>query len=393
MERAGVSCGMDVRGRLTWLLLLLVGAWPAAAQPEGRPLALVTTYADGRVTESLVPSTGFRAWTPMFPRVPGWKDPEGVLPITALNLAARADGEVLRVTVSVLRGKVRDVIETVAETVVGVGTPVQVDALRSVGVMPVTLSATWFAVPALHVPRARSNVGDLEVETVEPVIEPKPGYLVTVRNRSDAALVTLAYSTYVNTRAAVSGQHGDPSVLPVAEPGGTVTFRIPIGSSLETGRGFATGTPLDDVLIAAAIWADGRLGGDTGRVAPLLAVHRGRLSALSRVIPILRAAGTTGDPLATLDQVRSAIAALPIASEAMAVATVMRLVPGMSPFTAQDVQPAVSVGSQNVRTRLLEDIDRVRPHVTATQARQWIAEALPACDAWMRRLQALFQVR
>uniref|UniRef100_UPI0025BCB99D hypothetical protein n=1 Tax=Luteitalea sp. TaxID=2004800 RepID=UPI0025BCB99D len=73
--------------------------------------------------------------------------------------------------------------------------------------------------------------------------------------------------------------------------------------------------------------------------------------------------------------------------------TVMRLVPGMSPFAAQDVEPAVSVGSQNVRTRLLGDIDRVRPHLTAIEARQWLEEALPACEAWMNRLQALFPAR
>ncbi len=65
----------------------------------------------------------------MFPRVPGWQDHEGVLPVTALNLAARADGVVLRVTVSVLRGKLREVLEPVAETVVGVGARVQGCAL------------------------------------------------------------------------------------------------------------------------------------------------------------------------------------------------------------------------------------------------------------------------
>lgn len=65
----------------------------------------------------------------MFPRVPGWQDHEGVLPVTALNLAARADGVVLRVTVSVLRGKFREVLEPVAETVVGVGARVQGCAL------------------------------------------------------------------------------------------------------------------------------------------------------------------------------------------------------------------------------------------------------------------------
>lgn len=375
------------------LLLVLLGAWPAWAQPTSRPLALVTTYADGRVTESLVPPTGFRAWTPMFPRVPDWRDPEGALPVTALNIVAKPDGDVLRVAVSVLRGKVREVLEPVAETVVGIGERVPVDALRRVGVMPVTLSATLYAVPALHVPRARSRVVDLDVESVEPVVDSKPGYLVTVRNRSGTALVTLAYSTFVGARVGVSGQQGDPSATPVAEPGGTFTFRVPVSGSLETGRGFATSEPVDEVMIAGAIWADGRLDGDTARVAPLLALHRGRLSALGRVLSILRSSSSAGDPLAALDQIRAEVAALPIASDAMAVATVTRLVPDMSPLTAGEVAPAVSVGSQSVRARLLEDIDRLRPQLTRVQARQWLEEALPACEASMSRLQALFPAR
>lgn len=380
---------MGIAARCAWLPLLLSCA-SAAAQPAGPPLALVTTYADGRVTESFVAPTGFRTWTPLFPRVPGWRDPQGVLPVKALNLVAKAEGDVLKVSVSVLRGAVHEVVEPVTDAVVGVGDRVEVHELRRVGVMPITLSATLFAAPALHVPRTASSVAELEVENIEPVLEPKPGYLVTVRNRSDVPLVTVAFNTYVGGRAAASGQQGDPSAIPVAEPGGTFTFRVPIASALTTGRAFATGEPLDDVVLSGAIWANGRFGGDPARVRPLLAVHRGRLAVLDRVIGILRDAGRGRDSLATLDNVRAAIAAVPIAADAVAVAAVIRLLPGLGLRAKDEVEGAVSVGSLNGRARLLEDIDRVRPQITPAEARQWIDEALPACEAWRARLQALF---
>ena len=33
---------------------------------------------------------------------------------------------------------------------------------------------------------------------------------------------------------------------------------------------------------------------------------------------------------------------------------------------------------------------RVRPSVTPAQARQWLDEALPACEDWLGRLRAIF---
>lgn len=381
---------MASSARLSWLLALLHGAVAIAGQPELRPIALVATYADGRVTESLVGPNGLRAWTPMFPRLAGWQEPRNVLPVTALNVAAKVEGDRVLVWVSVLRGPTREVNDSVAEVVVGIDDPVVVEDLRRVGLQPVTYSAKLFAAPALHVPRLMSRVVGLELETAEPSIEPTPGYQITVRNRTDVPLVTAAFSTFVGGQPALSGQQGDPAAVPLAAPGGTFTFRLGIRSARQTGRDVATAEPLDEVALVGAIWADGHLDGDLARVRPLLAVHRGRMEALQPVIAILRSARRGVDPLSTLDEVRRAIAAIPTAASAMAVATVIRLVPSNSPNVADSVGPAVSVGSQNVRERLLADIDRVRPQLTAAEARRWLDDALPACEAWMTRLQALF---
>jgi hypothetical protein len=382
--------GRWVPGVVVGAVLIALGRG-VTAQPQAGPSdALVVTYADGRVTESLVPEGGYRAWTPYFPRINGWREPAGVPPVRALNLRASREGARVRVVVSVLRGPGHAVEDAVATVEVDASSPVVVDHLRRVGLQPVTLSMKPFAVPALHVPSGASRVDGLTIEGIEPVTTPDPAYLITVRNTTDVPALTVAFNTYASNRPALSGQQGDPTAIPIIEPGGTFTFRLGLRGGRDVGAGYATATPLDEVIVTGVIWADGRRAGDEARVMPMLALHRGRLAALTPVIAILRDSRGGAEPLTAMRAVRNAIAGLPVAADAMAVATVMRLVPGLNPHTAEGVAPAIAVGSQNVRRRLIDDLDRVLPTFTAAQARQWLDEALPACEAWHARLLRLF---
>ncbi len=129
----------------------------------------------------------------MYPRLAGWHDAPGTTPVTALNVVAKNEGETLREWVSVLRGAAREVNDPIAEVVVGIDASVAVDGLQRVGLQPVTFSATRFAAPALHVPRMDSRVAGLGLEPVEPVIEPTPSYLITVRNGEERRCGELAH--------------------------------------------------------------------------------------------------------------------------------------------------------------------------------------------------------
>lgn len=374
---------------------LLTAGSSTTAQTLGPALALVVTYADGRVTESVVGPSGRRAWTPMFPRVAGWRDPAGVLPVTALNLRATLAGEGIRVAISVLRGPTREVEDAITTIEVDAAGPVVVDGLRRVGLLPVTFAVKPFATPALHIPGAASRVEILVIEGIEPVTDPVPAYRITIRNTTDIAVVTVAFNTYAAGVPNLSGQQGEPTALPVVPPGETFTFRLGVGGSRTTGQSFATATPLDDVILTGAVWADGRTAGVPQRVAPLLAVHRGRLAALTAATEMIQAEAIRRetDAVAALRRVRDAIAGLPSAADALALGTVLRLVPGLAPGDREGVAPAIAAGSQNVRQRLLADLDRVTPGITSVQARQWLDEALPACEAWLARLHALFPAR
>lgn len=375
-------------------LAACLGVWPAAACTHAAPgapapihstgpLALVTTYADGRVTESLVTPTGKRSWTPYFPRVAGWREPEGVLPVQGLDIRAKAEGDGIRVRVSVLRGLAGEVEDYVTETFVTAGVPTVVEVLERVGVRPVTFSVKPFAAPALHTPLPSSLVEGLVVEGVEPFLEPAPGYRITVRNHTGTGVVTLAFDTTAGGRPALRGQQGDPSAEVVVAPNAAYTFPVHLRSGRETGAPMATATPLDEVTVTGAIWADGRVAGDSVRMAPLLGLHRGRLSAVQAVIDILTQY-RTGDPVARLRQVRTAIDALPVSGSATRP-------DGSRLPVAED--PAVALGRQTVRRRLVADIDRVSPTITPAAAHQWLDEALAASEAWRDRLRALFPAR
>lgn len=130
-------------------------------------------------------------------------------------------------------------------------------------------------------------------------------------------------------------------------------------------------------------------------MAPLLALHRGRLTTLTSVTAAIRAAATRRDidPVAGLRAVRNAIAGIPSAADAVTVATVLQLVPDLAPRDREGIAPAMAIGSQDVRRRLLEDLDRLMPTSTPRRARQWLDEALPACEAWLVRLHAMFPAR
>ena len=379
-----------------WLLAVAmsclgVEATAQAQAPDPLPLALVVTHADGRVTEAAVSTRLRRSWTPYLPRVPEWQDPPGVLPIRALDTRAVRDGDVVRVTISVLRGAAMEVVEPVAAVALRLQESAVVDELRRVGLMPITLAVTPFAAPPLHAPEPSSSVDGIVVEGVEPLSHPVPAYRVTVRNLTDTAAVTLAVETFSQGRRGLRGQQGNPSAEPVVAAGGTFTFMLrPSGGG--GGQTYASAVPLDAVRITGAIWADGRRTGDPERLRDMVAVHAGRLAALDEIVGVVReaAARSASDPVGEARRVATAVAAIPTTPNALAIADAVR---GAVDLDGEAFSRAMAAGSVDVRRRLTDDLDRVVNRMAPDEARQWLAEALAAIEAWQQRLRPIVRPR
>jgi hypothetical protein len=355
-----------------------------AQAPDPLPLALIVTHADGRVTEAAITARVHRAWTPYFPRVTGWQDPPGVLPVRALDTRAVRDGDVVHVTISVLRGESREVEEPIAAAALRLDETTTIDALRRVGLMPVTLAVKPFVAPALHVPQASSIVDGLVIEAVEPVSDPVPAYRVTLRNMTDTPAVTVAFTMFSQGQRHLSGQQGNPSAEPIVAPGGTYTFNVRLRGGGGRQVDGASAIPIDDVRITGAVWADGRRAGDPARSRDMLAVHTGRLTALDAIVGVVRdaAARSADDPSEQVRRVAAAVADIPTTPEALAIAGVLL---GAS-LGGEAFSQGIAAGSADVRRRLADDLTRVTTTMTPDEARQWLSEAVAAIEAWRQRL-------
>src|SRR6476619_5653729 len=118
---------------LTSVALPAAGAGQAPAAPDAAPatVALVETWADGRVNYELTGPRRASMWTPRFPLVAGYQLPKGARPVYAV--------------------------------LVSPGSRVVVDQLTRFGVQPLTLSMVDVAPMTPFVPTVISVSPDIEI--------------------------------------------------------------------------------------------------------------------------------------------------------------------------------------------------------------------------------------
>src|SRR5215204_2543590 len=157
---------------LAQCLCCLLAAGIASAQdgsPEPPGLALVIGGAMGsRVPLTPVPGTGVAAqWLTVFKRLPGWKEPEGTLPILAVRFAYRMDGGRFNVRVTIHRGvKFYDVEEFVSEYSGAAGDRYVVKELEKFGIEPLEFGVVKRAEAEPRAVAARFRTSSLEAASV-----------------------------------------------------------------------------------------------------------------------------------------------------------------------------------------------------------------------------------
>ena len=209
-----------------------------------------------RVNYELTSAKPAWSWTPYLPRVKDWQQPEGALPVKAVQIdRVLADGGI-RVEVSVLVGTVRD-RQPVEALLIRPGSHVLVTRLREFGVEPVDLSLAEAAPMTPYLPTVFSATPNLEITSVELMNAPYPGYRITVRNLSDKAAANFHVQSYRGGEKALSGLPRGPEGRPVMTPGGTHTFELKLTSGGKHTAGVWSPTPLDVIEIESVLWADG----------------------------------------------------------------------------------------------------------------------------------------
>ena len=356
----------------TALLLWALSQSAPAVEPALPPstVALVVAYADGRVNYELTSAKPAWSWTPYFPRVKDWQQPEGALPVKAVQIdRVLADGGI-RVEVSVLVGTVRD-RQPVEALLIRPGSHVLVTRLREFGVEPVDLSLAEAAPMTPYLPTVFSATPNLEITSVELMNAPYPGYRITVRNLSDKAAANFHVQSYRGGEKALSGLPRGPEGRPVMTPGGTHTFELKLTSGGKHTAGVWSPTPLDVIEIESVLWADGSSDGMPVNPSTWIAPDAGRRLQLTRINDILRKALDSPDAGGNLlTAIRSRIRALPDQDEAQL------------PLAQRSMRSAKVEALRDV-TRFEQDSSTA--HDPAANAR-WVRYTIERYERWIAHL-------
>ena len=351
------------------LLICAFAQAPAAAALPPATVALVESYADGRVTYELTTAKPGKMWTPVFPRVPNWQPPARSLPVTALQIARVLVGDDVRVDVSLLLGASHEQEAAVASVLVTRGSHVVVNKLRAFGVEPVDLSLAEAAPLTPYLPTVFSVTPNVEIAAVELLTAPYPGYRITVRSLSDKAAANFHVQSYRGEEKALSLLPRAPEGRPALTPGGTHTFDINLTSGGKIGAGVWTPRPLDVIEIDSVRWEDGSVDGAPVMAGGFIASDAGRRLQLTRVAGVLRGALKDGDA-DRLRRIAAEIEALPDQDEAQLA--------------------AAQASMRSAKRAALDDLRRFERDRTAAHDAQgvtrWLTYTIDRYDAWIKRL-------
>jgi hypothetical protein len=374
---------------LATVVLALTPQAPAPDTGPLEPLVLAVTF-DDRVSRQPVGPWGATAWTPMFPRVAGWRPPAGQPAVAAVRYGVERTPSGFRYEVSVLLGPEHQREEQVAAGTLRVDEPVTIDGLLTYGVRPIALALRPLAPAAVHQPAVVNRSAGLNVSNVEIVTEPAPRYRVTIENLTDRDALLVGVESRRDGKRANSGIQGHEEGEPIVKARGTHSFDWPFATGPQPRDGGEAWAPLpvDEIILTGVAWADGSSEGDAALASGLRVRDLARRLQLDRLLPVLRTAAASTAPIPdTLARLTGGIEALVI--DADPVAEAARAAAGGARH-AEDVDRMVRMALQRVKTRARAAVASIQSAYATSgnsvAARRDLAVVLERFSAWRARL-------
>ncbi|PYR21200.1 MAG: hypothetical protein DMF94_08900 [Acidobacteria bacterium] len=352
-------------------------AQPSAQSESVAPttVALVESWPDGRTIYELTSTRRASMWTPFFPRVDGYKLPEGATPVYAVQFGRVLVGRNIHVDISVLLGSAQPPGVPIASVVVSPGSRVVIDALAKFGVQPVTLSMVDVAPMTPYLPTVVSVSPQIEVANVDLLNAPYPGYRMTLRNLGSKGVSNVHVQSYRGQEKALSALKRAEDGRPMMHPGGSYTFDMNLTSGLAnelTAPGRWTPRAIDLIEFDSVRWDDGTYDGTPPfpDADALIESDSGRRLQLRRIVDALRAA--FAEPSSGFGVLASAKNRIDVLTDA-----------------EPDQVDAAKLAMQSTKASVRADIARFeRDHSMSSDGvvRDWLTSLLRRYEAWLTRL-------
>ena len=279
------------------LLLLLDGraAFSQQPQPSSTGLILEVTFYSGRPPAYLpVPGPDSKpngAWYALFRPVPSWQPPAGFLPVKAVNILSRLEGDAVRVSVSVFVGvKEFEKEEPVATYMVREDEKVVTDALKKFGVEPFGIMVSRVSPISTNLPQVVNKTDSIAVLNIEANGSTLPSYKLQLRNLSGKNVVAMGINVLVDGRERMSAMPQGKEGQPLIAANSTHELNVSAAHNAQmTLHGYAPDSPPNqEILIKSVVFGDGSYEGDAKIAAPFRAFTIGRKIQIEKVVPLIK---------------------------------------------------------------------------------------------------------
>lgn len=326
--------------------------------PNGLSLEVISGKGERPIYQA-VPNN---SWYGRFRQIPATVMGEKALPVQAVNISARMEGEQVRVIVSVHLGKkFFERQDPVGSYLLRENERVVVTELTAFGVEPFEIGVIRVAPKSVALPGVRSQARSIKVINVQPVDSATfPTYKLTLLNTSAKNVSALFVETFVDGRRRTSSMPHNTDDATLIAAGATYDLKRQLNNiASSSSDGYAPETPPNQsVLIKAAIFEDGTYEGDAGAAAHYRGYALGNRTQLTKLVALYQKAleFTELDAKTVLDRLRIGVGALGITADDADMEKLMSDFPGLTEGEKSMMKAAIEVNMFELGKEALKGI-------------------------------------
>ena len=366
------------------------------AEPTGLALEVVF-YKDTRPAYQSVPppDSDFRgAWFARFRRVANYQQPQGSLPVRAVNIVSRKEGDAIRVNLSVFVGvKFHDKEEQVATYLIRENEKVITNELTGFGVEPFEITAVRVPKLITNTPSVINRTESIVVEGVEENKSTLPTYKLSLRNASSKHVVALQVNVLVDGKAKLFSRPMGKEGQPLIKAGGD--FQTVVGGVEEAviaRHGYAPDSPRgQEILIGTAVFNDGSYEGDAQIAAQIrtrMAAHRIQLTQIVRILDNFKEPYEAKDTT-PLEALKQQVSALKVDVEMAVIEEITGDFPQINLAEKERLRPGFQTAMHYIRKGLLDEMNQFDKAQKAfpdrNDFRTWLSAVKMKYKQWLSR--------
>jgi hypothetical protein len=368
--------------------------------PAPTRLVLEVTFYPGRKPAyETVPGPDSKpsgAWFGLFGRIGSWQAPAGAMPIEAVRVISRVEGDAVRVTVSTLSGsKALENEQRVGTYLIRETEKISIDDLKRIGIEPFQIKLVRVNPSILPVPpvilRGVESVVVMNSMAKETTL---PSYRIILRNQSNKNIIGLGVDVVADGRVQITSKPRGIDGQPLIPAGKEYWLTVAAPNRAQpTLGGYVPSSPSDQqIQIKASVFDDGTYEGDAETAAAVKGYQAGEKMVLPKLIPLLESALNSSNANLTeaLKNLESQVSSVGTDADPKIVQTLTAEFPQASGARSGEIKETMEFTATTIKSTLLKEIHMLQNEgaqsLNADLYRTWLSKTRERYEKWLSRL-------